>query len=318
MPDNISKLLPMADDRYCVIGAGAAGLGTMEVLQRHGIAFDCFEQSDRVGGHWHTDYESLHLITSRDLSGFTGYPMPSEYPVYPSRDQMRDYLERFASDTGVRAHVRFGVRVERIEPVGRDGWLVTTSDGETRLYTGVIVCNGHLWDQNVPTYPGEFTGPPDPLRLLPVDRRHRGHARADGRRGQLGLRPRGRRRQRAAAVDDLDPARADVPAQGRVRPPAGRDRLAGEAARAAQRAHRARHVRPGDRAHARLPRAPGAADPQPQRAAAGGQQPAAVLDPPRPDRRRGRDRAAGRAHGALRRRDEPASSTRSCGRPGSR
>jgi thioredoxin reductase len=148
----------MADDRYCVIGAGAAGLGAMEVLQRHGIAFDCFEQSDRVGGHWHTDYESLHLITSRDLSGFPGYPMPSAYPVYPSRDQMRDYLEHFASDTGVRAHVRFGVRVERIEPIGRNGWQVTASDGETRFYTGVLVCNGHLWDQHVPAYPGEFTG----------------------------------------------------------------------------------------------------------------------------------------------------------------
>lgn len=152
----------MADERLCVIGAGAAGLGAMEVLQRHGIAFDCFEQSERVGGHWHTDYESLHLITSRDLSGFAGYPMPSDYPVYPSRNQMRDYLERFATDTGVRAHVRFGVRVERVEPIGgtrgRDGWLVTTSDGETRAYTGVLVANGHLWDQNVPDYPGEFTG----------------------------------------------------------------------------------------------------------------------------------------------------------------
>jgi thioredoxin reductase len=151
----------MADDRYCVIGAGAAGLGAMEVLQRHGIAFDCFEQTDRVGGHWHTDYESLHLITSRDLSGFTGYPMPSHYPVYPSRDQMRGYLEAFADDTGVRAHVRFGVRVECVEAIGadgRDGWRVTTSDGGTRAYTGVLVCNGHLREQNVPSYPGEFTG----------------------------------------------------------------------------------------------------------------------------------------------------------------
>src|SRR3954452_950057 len=66
--------------KVCDIGAGGAGLGAMEVLQRHGIAFDCFEQSERVGGHWHTDYESLHLITSRDLSGFAGYPMPSHYP----------------------------------------------------------------------------------------------------------------------------------------------------------------------------------------------------------------------------------------------
>ena len=46
----------MLDDRVCVIGAGAAGLGTMEVFQRHGIPFDCFEQTDRVGGHWHTDF----------------------------------------------------------------------------------------------------------------------------------------------------------------------------------------------------------------------------------------------------------------------
>lgn len=151
----------MADDRFCVIGAGAAGLGAMEVLQRHGIAFDCFEQTDRVGGHWHTDYESLHLITSRDLSGFTGYPMPSHYPVYPSRDQMRHYLEGFADETGVRAHVRFGVGVERVDPIGaggRDGWDVATSDGETRRYAGVLVCNGHLWDQRIPDYPGEFTG----------------------------------------------------------------------------------------------------------------------------------------------------------------
>ena len=151
----------MSDERVCVIGAGGAGLGTMEVLQRHGIAFDCFEQSDRVGGHWHTDYESLHLITSRDISGFAGHPMPAHYPVYPSRDQMREYLEHFASETGVRAHVRFGVRVERVTPLGpagRDGWRVETSDGETRDYAGVLVCNGHLWNPNVPEYPGEFTG----------------------------------------------------------------------------------------------------------------------------------------------------------------
>src|SRR6478752_5824538 len=151
----------MVDERLSIIGAGAAGLGTMDVLQRHGIAFDCFEQSDRVGGHWHTDYESLHLITSRDLSGFAGHPMPSDYPVYPSRDQMRTYLERFADETGVRAHVRFGVAVEEITPLGRagrDGWRVATSDGEVHDYAGVIVCNGHLRDQNVPEYPGTFTG----------------------------------------------------------------------------------------------------------------------------------------------------------------
>jgi cation diffusion facilitator CzcD-associated flavoprotein CzcO len=151
----------MSTERYCIIGAGAAGLGTMAVLAKQGIAFDCFEQSGRVGGHWHTDYESLHLITSRDISGYAGHPMPSDYPVYPSRDQMRDYLERFADQTGVRRHVRLGVRVDRAEPLGAggaDGWRVSTSDGATRTYTGVIVCNGHLHEQRMPSYPGSFSG----------------------------------------------------------------------------------------------------------------------------------------------------------------
>jgi thioredoxin reductase len=151
----------MLDEPLCVIGAGGAGLGAMEVLQRHGIPFECFERSDRVGGHWHTDYESLHLITSRDISGYAGYPMPSEFPVYPSRDQMRGYLERFADETGVREHVRFGVGVERLEPLGRDGrdgWRVVASDGSAREYAGVVVANGHLWAPNLPAYPGEFTG----------------------------------------------------------------------------------------------------------------------------------------------------------------
>ena len=133
----------------------------MAVLAEQGIAFDCFEQSGRVGGHWHTDYESLHLITSRDISGYAGHPMPPHYPVYPSRDQVRDYLERFADETGVRRHVRLGVRVDRAAPLGAagaDGWRVSTSDGAMRTYTGVIVCNGHLHEQRMPVYPGSFTG----------------------------------------------------------------------------------------------------------------------------------------------------------------
>ena len=145
------------DDRLCVIGAGAAGLGAMEVLQRRDIPFDCFEQTDRVGGHWHTDYESLHLITSRDLSGFAGHPMPADYPVYPSRDQMRDYLEGFAERPACAHACASGCAWSGS---CRSGWqgatagAVETSDGATRDYAGVVVCNGHLWDPNLPSYPG--------------------------------------------------------------------------------------------------------------------------------------------------------------------
>ncbi len=56
---------------YCVIGAGAAGLAALQTLIANGRTVDCFESRDRVGGHWNTDYEALHLITSRDVTGET-------------------------------------------------------------------------------------------------------------------------------------------------------------------------------------------------------------------------------------------------------
>lgn len=147
--------------RYCVIGAGAAGMAAMHALVRAGHDFDCFEASDRVGGHWHTDYDNLHLITPRDGSGFRGDPMPEHWPDFPRRAQMVEYLEGYADRHELRDHVTFGTRVERLDPVGpnaRDGWDVTISDGSTRRYAGVLVANGHNSVPNVPTVPGRFDG----------------------------------------------------------------------------------------------------------------------------------------------------------------
>jgi cation diffusion facilitator CzcD-associated flavoprotein CzcO len=151
----------MTNSRYCVIGAGAAGLAAVKVLTEQGFAVDCFERTDRVGGHWHTDYESLHLITSRDVSGFEGHPMPPEFPVYPSRDQMRAYIESFADRFELRRHVTFDTEVTRVEPegaAGEGGWWVQTSDGRRTRYHGVLVANGHLWDPNLPELAADFTG----------------------------------------------------------------------------------------------------------------------------------------------------------------
>src|SRR5918999_827754 len=162
----------MTRGHYCLIGAGAAGLGALQVLLDEGFSVDCFERSDRVGGRWHSDYECLHLITPRDSSGFDGFPMPSDYPLFPSRDQMRDYIMGFAAQHGLGLHIRFNTAVTstRLDGNGLSGWEVTTSDGERRAYDGVIVANGHLWDPFVPDYPGQFEG-----RVL-----HSGHYRNAG------------------------------------------------------------------------------------------------------------------------------------------
>ncbi|MGW6903082.1 flavin-containing monooxygenase [Streptomyces sp. NPDC054940] len=152
--------------RYCVIGAGAAGISALQQLRRLGHDVDCFESTDRVGGHWHTDYDALHLITSRDMTAFEDFPMPADYPHFPRRDQVRAYIESYAREHGLYEVIRFGTAVTGVEPVegapptrtGAHGWRVTTSAGTSEVYDGVLVANGHLWDPKIPDVPGEFTG----------------------------------------------------------------------------------------------------------------------------------------------------------------
>lgn len=146
----------MTGGRYCIVGAGAAGLATIEAFRDAGVDFDCFEATDRIAGHWHHDYDCLHLITPRDSSGFTGFEMPAAYPLFPSRDQMLAYLLAYADARDLVRHVTFATAVDRLTPEP-DGWLVATSDGETRRYAGVVVANGHLRVPFQPELPG-YTG----------------------------------------------------------------------------------------------------------------------------------------------------------------
>ena len=150
--------------RYCVIGAGAAGISALEQLRKAGYDVDCYEKTDRVGGHWHTDYDALHLITSRDMTHFEDFPMPADYPHFPRRDQVRAYLESYAAANGHYDLIRFNTAVVSVVPdrtdgpIGSAGWTVALDNDEEHFYDGVLVANGHLWDQKVPRFPGEFTG----------------------------------------------------------------------------------------------------------------------------------------------------------------
>jgi len=151
--------------KYCVIGAGAAGVSALQQLREAGFEVECFEKTGRVGGHWHTDYEALHLITSRNLTSFEGFPMPADYPHFPRRDQVRAYIEAYARHHGHYDLITFDTAVTSVipepagsGPVGSAGWRVVTTRGDEGVFDGVLVANGHLWSPHVPPVPGEFTG----------------------------------------------------------------------------------------------------------------------------------------------------------------
>ena len=150
-------------ERYCVIGAGPAGLAQARALQWAGVPFDIIERHADVGGIWDLEnpgspmYASCRLISSKRFSSFLDFPMPSGYPDYPSRGQVHAYLREFARAHGLYARIEFGREVARVTP-NAGGWIVQLDAGETRRYAGVICANGMNWLPRWPRYPGTFTG----------------------------------------------------------------------------------------------------------------------------------------------------------------
>ncbi len=152
--------------RYCIVGAGPAGLVAARALLAEGVPFDWYERHTDVGGIWDMDspgspmYESAHFISSKYTSAFVGFPMPADYPDYPSWRQIRDYIRAFAREFGLYDHVTLGVAVASAVPIPGDRWSVTLSTGETRDYDGLIAAPGVTWHPNVPDLPGAdiYTG----------------------------------------------------------------------------------------------------------------------------------------------------------------
>ena len=147
--------------RYCLVGAGPAGLVMARALIKEGVPFDWYERNSNVGGIWDMDnpdtpmYDSCHFISSKYTSGFYGYPMPADYPDYPSWRQIRDYIRDFAEKFDLKRRVNFGISIVDAQPIDNDQWRVQLSDGRTEIYEGLINATGVTWHANRPHIEGE-------------------------------------------------------------------------------------------------------------------------------------------------------------------
>ena len=148
---------------YLVIGAGPAGLAAIRSFKDAGIPVEAAERNTDVGGQWlygapsSAVYASTHLISSKSTTAFADFPMPEEWPPYPSHVQIQQYFKDFASKFDLYPLIRFNDGVAKLERQG-SGWRATFDKGETRGYEGVVIANGHLSDPLMPSVPGNFSG----------------------------------------------------------------------------------------------------------------------------------------------------------------
>jgi putative flavoprotein involved in K+ transport len=84
------------DVEVAVIGAGQAGLAMGHFLKRRGRRFIILERASEVAPAWRERWDSLTLFTSRRYSALPGLAFPGDPDGYPTRDEVIDYLERYA------------------------------------------------------------------------------------------------------------------------------------------------------------------------------------------------------------------------------
>ncbi len=153
--------------RVCVIGAGPCGLTALKNLLAAGLSgVVCYDESDAIGGNWvfreegdrTSVYFSTHIISSKRLSEFEDYPMPADYPDFPSHRQLRAYFDSYAAHFGLEPFIRLRTRVERAQRRTDGRWSVSLSGGGEEIFDHLIVCSGHHREPYIPQHAGEFAG----------------------------------------------------------------------------------------------------------------------------------------------------------------
>jgi putative flavoprotein involved in K+ transport len=135
-------------ERYetIVIGAGQAGLATGYHLAARDVDFVVVDADARVGDEWRRRWDSLRLFTPAKYSGLPGMPFPAPPSHLPDKDEVADYLERYAERFDLP--LRMGTRVRSL---AHDGERFVVDAGGRRLESSsVVVATGAFHRKQVP------------------------------------------------------------------------------------------------------------------------------------------------------------------------
>jgi putative flavoprotein involved in K+ transport len=140
-----------------VVGGGQSGLAAARALRELRMPTVILEASDRPTGSWPRYYDSLRVFSPAGYSSMPGMPFPGAPDHYPGRDEVTDYLERYAARLDVE--IQTSTRVETIRKDGRR-FLVLTGDGRSLPASGIVAASGSFSNPYRPNFPGQesFTG----------------------------------------------------------------------------------------------------------------------------------------------------------------
>uniref|UniRef100_A0A7M4EA91 Flavin-containing monooxygenase n=1 Tax=Crocodylus porosus TaxID=8502 RepID=A0A7M4EA91_CROPO len=111
--------------KVAIVGAGVTGLTSIKCCLEEGLEPTCFEKSDDFGGLWrfteHIEdgrpslYKSMVSNTCKEMSAFSDFPYPEDFPNYLVNAKFFEYLKLYAKHFDLVKHIQFKVSYRILE-----------------------------------------------------------------------------------------------------------------------------------------------------------------------------------------------------------
>jgi putative flavoprotein involved in K+ transport len=139
-----------------VVGAGQSGLAAARALTARGLRPVVLEAGPEPVGSWPHYYDSLALFSPARYSALPGLPFPGDPEHYPHREEVVDYLRRYAGR--LDADIQTGQRV--LDVHAEDGGFAVHTPTQTLTTPLLIAATGGFGNPHFPALPGldAFTG----------------------------------------------------------------------------------------------------------------------------------------------------------------
>jgi putative flavoprotein involved in K+ transport len=146
MPTHTPPITRVERHETIVIGGGQAGLAVGQQLAARDLDFVILDGERRVGDAWRRRWDSLRLFTPARYSGLPGMPFPAPPAHLPDKDEVADYLERYAERFDLP--VRLETRVSALTWDGER--YVIQADGVRFEAAQVVVATGPFQRPRIP------------------------------------------------------------------------------------------------------------------------------------------------------------------------